>query len=97
MIVEIGAFCLILALALSLAQAGLSIAGRIRNSATLAGAGEGAAAGAFLAVAGAFASLMYAFVRSDFSVANVAENSHTAKPMLYKVAGAEFKSIWDMT
>ena len=86
MIVEIGAFCLILALALSLAQVGLSVAGRFRNSATLAGAGEGAAAGAFLVVAGAFASLMYAFVRSDFSVANVAENYHTAKPMLYKVA-----------
>ena len=30
---------------------------------------------------------MDAFVTSDFSVANVAENSHTAKPLLYKIAG----------
>ena len=36
----------------------------------------------------AFACLIHAFVTSDFSVANVAQNSHTEKPMLYKVAGA---------
>jgi cytochrome c-type biogenesis protein CcmF len=39
-------------------------------------------------VAVAFAALMHAFVVSDFSVANVAANSHTEKPLLYKVAGA---------
>ncbi len=42
---------------------------------------------AFVALSTAFAALMYAFVTSDFSVANVAANSHTDKPMLYKVAG----------
>ena len=36
----------------------------------------------------AFACLIHAFVTSDFSVANVAANSHTEKPLLYKVAGA---------
>lgn len=80
MIAEAGAFALILALALSIAQVALSVAGRIRRSAPLAGAGEGAALGAFLAVAVAFAALMHAFVVSDFSVANVAQNSHSAKP-----------------
>jgi len=35
----------------------------------------------------AFAALMHAFVTSDFSVLVVASNSHTAKPMLYKIAG----------
>ncbi len=45
MIAEAGAFALILALALSIAQVGLSVAGRIRRSAPLAGAGEGAALG----------------------------------------------------
>ena len=84
---EFGSFCLILALALSVAQVGLSIAGRLRGSAALAGAGEGAAAGAFVAMAFAFACLMAAFITSDFSVANVAANSHTAKPLLYKIAG----------
>lgn len=87
MTAELGSFALVLALVLSLAQAGLSAAGRLRGSAALAGAGEGAAAGAFLGVAFAFAALMIAFVTSDFSVANVAQNSHTAKPLLYKIAG----------
>ncbi len=87
MIAEAGAFALILALALSIAQVLLSLAGRVRRSAPLAGAGEGAALAAFLAVAAAFAALMYAFVVSDFSVENVAANSHSAKPLLYRVAG----------
>jgi cytochrome c-type biogenesis protein CcmF len=87
MIVEIGAYSLALALALSLAQALLSGLGRLRRSTVLAGAGQGAALGAFVALLVAFAALMYAFVTSDFSVANVAANSHTEKPLLYRVAG----------
>jgi cytochrome c-type biogenesis protein CcmF len=87
MTAELGSFALVLALVLSLAQIGLSVAGRLRGSAVLSGAGEGAAAGAFLGVAFAFAALMLAFITSDFSVVNVAENSHTAKPLLYKIAG----------
>ena len=87
MTAEFGAFCLFLALMLSITQVALSAAGRVRGSAALAGAGEGAAGGAFAAVAAAFACLMWAFVSSDFSVANVAANSHTDKPLLYKIAG----------
>jgi cytochrome c-type biogenesis protein CcmF len=87
-IVELGAFALCLALALSVLQVGASVAGRLRASAVLTGAGEGAALAAALAVALAFAVLIYAFVTSDFSVSNVASNSHTDKPILYKVAGA---------
>jgi len=87
MLVEFGSFALILAFAFSLAQLGLSAAARVRRSTTLAAAGEGAAVAAFLGVAVAFAILMHAFVVSDFSVANVAANSHSEKPMLYKVAG----------
>ena len=87
MIAELGAFALILSLALSGLQVGLSVLARIRRDAALRGAGEGAAAGAFLAMATAFGALMFAFVTSDFSVANVAANSHTDKPLLYKVAG----------
>ena len=87
MIAELGSFCLLLALALSLGQATLSAMAAGRRSETLRGAGEGAAVGAFLAVAVAFFALMEAFVRSDFSVANVAANSHTDKPLIYKIAG----------
>ena len=36
----------------------------------------------------AFAALLLVFARSDMSVALVFENSHTAKPFIYKVAGA---------
>ena len=35
----------------------------------------------------AFACLTYSHVVSDFSVLNVVQNSHSMKPMLYKVAG----------
>jgi cytochrome c-type biogenesis protein CcmF len=87
MIAEVGAFALILALAVSLAQVGLSAAARMRRSPVLAAAGEGAALVAFLGVLVAFSALMQAFVVSDFSVANVAANSHSEKPMLYRVAG----------
>ena len=30
---------------------------------------------------------MHAYVTSDFSVANVAANSHSAKPLIYKISG----------
>ncbi len=86
MIAELGAFALLLAFVLSLAQFGLSAAGRIRRDAGLRGAGEGASVGAFIASATAFFALMYAFVTSDFSVSNVAANSHSDQPLLYRVA-----------
>src|SRR3546814_3859078 len=38
--------------------------------------------------AAAFALLIALFVRSDMSVELVARNSHSLKPMLFKVAGA---------
>ena len=43
MIAELGSFCLILALALSLVQTAVSAAGYARGSRVLGGAGEGAA------------------------------------------------------
>jgi cytochrome c-type biogenesis protein CcmF len=87
-IVELGAFALILALALAALQTAMATAGRLRRSPVLAGAAEGAALACAVAVALAFAALILAFAVSDFSVANVAANSHTDKPMLYKVAAA---------
>ena len=41
----------------------------------------------FILVAASFAALTYAFVTSDFSLRLVTLNSHSAKPMLYKVTG----------
>ena len=34
----------------------------------------------------AFLSLMYAYIVSDFSILNVYQNSHSAKPLLYKIS-----------
>ncbi|MFN3571946.1 MAG: heme lyase CcmF/NrfE family subunit [Phenylobacterium sp.] len=88
MIVETGAFALVLALILSALQMGVSAAARVRRSPLLAAVGEGAALGAFACIAASFATLVYAFVVSDFSVANVAANSHSEKPLLYRIGGA---------
>ena len=88
MIAELGAFALALALTLAGLQTAMSAAGRLRHSPVLAGAAQGAAIACAAAVALAFAALIFAFTTSDFSVSNVAANSHTDKPMLYKVAGA---------
>ena len=41
----------------------------------------------FFFVLGAFFTLMFAYIISDFSILNVYKNSHTAKPLLYKITG----------
>jgi cytochrome c-type biogenesis protein CcmF len=87
-IVETGAFALSLALVLAALQTVMAALGRWRRSPVLAGAAGGAGLASALCVGAAFLTLIFAFVASDFSVANVAANSHTDKPMLYKVAGA---------
>ena len=49
--------------------------------------GTSAALGQFVLVALAFAALAWAHLASDFSVLNVAENSHSAAPAIYKFSG----------
>ena len=49
--------------------------------------GTSAALGQFVFVALAFAALAWAHLASDFSVLNVAENSHSAVPAIYKFSG----------
>jgi len=84
---EIGQLALSLALALSLLQAMTGLAGAragnelARHTATIS------ALGTFVFVVLAFGALTYASIVSDFSILNVAQNSHTLKPMLYKVTG----------
>ena len=84
---EIGQFALCLALALSLVQASAGLWGA-RASATLSrSVAFSSALGFFVFTALAFGALMFGFVTSDFSILNVAQNSHTLKPLLYKVTG----------
>jgi cytochrome c-type biogenesis protein CcmF len=42
---------------------------------------------AMVLVAGSFASLLYGFITSDFSIALVSRHSHSLKPMIYKISG----------
>src|SRR5512137_2837719 len=87
MAAEIGHFALIIALLLAIAQAAIPVIATRRRDPALAAFVDGSAVGQFVFVALAFACLTYAFVTSDFSLQVVAANSHTTKPLLYKVAG----------
>lgn len=89
MIVEIGHYALVLALALSLVQSIIPMWGVYRKDAALTAMASPAAVLAFICVLGAFAALTAAYVGSDFSVRNVVENSHSAQPLIYK-----FTSVW---
>jgi cytochrome c-type biogenesis protein CcmF len=87
MIPELGHFALALALALSLAQATVGLIGAQRAQARLMAAAPPLAAGVLVAIAIAFACLMWSYVVNDTTVANVVQNSHSAKPLLYKISG----------
>jgi len=87
MIAEIGQFALILTLALALVQMVAPLVGAQRGAPSLMALARPLAVGQFLFVALAFAALTAGHVLDDFSILNVAANSNTAKPMLYKVAG----------
>jgi len=87
MIAEIGHYALVLALALALVQATLPIIGARLNDRVLMSIAEPAALAQFAFVALSFAALTALYVTSDFSVLNVFENSHSQKPLIYKISG----------
>jgi cytochrome c-type biogenesis protein CcmF len=87
MIAEIGNYALVLALGLAIIQGVAPIVGaRLRDDTLMAVAGPTALA-QLLFVAVAFGALTACYVGSDFSVVNVFENSHSAKPLVYKISG----------
>jgi cytochrome c-type biogenesis protein CcmF len=85
---ELGHFALALALALSLAQAAIGLFGAQRADARLMAATGPLAAGVLIATGTAFICLVWSFVTNDTTVANVVQNSHSAKPLLYKISGS---------
>ncbi len=87
MIPELGHLALILALAAATIQGSLPLIGAARGDPRLMALAAPAALIQFALVAAAFAALTWSYVVSDFSVANVAQNSHTLKPLLYKITG----------
>ncbi len=88
MTAEIGHFALVAAFVLAGLQMSAPLWGAYKGDMRLMELGRITALGQFALVLLAFSALVNAFVVSDFSVLNVAENSHSTKPMLYKVAGA---------
>ncbi len=87
MTAEIGHFALILALLVGIVQAALPLIGAHRGIGSWMAVARPAALVQLALVLTAFLSLMWCYVTSDFSVLNVVNNSHTAKPLLYKISG----------
>ena len=87
MIAEFGHYALVLALALALVQASVPMVGARTNDPVLMAVAGPTAVAQFCFIAIAFAALTMCYVRSDFSVVNVFENSHSAKPLIYKLSG----------
>ncbi len=87
MIPEIGHFALALALFVAVVQSTVPLIGAARGRAAWIALAVPAAVWQLLLMVIAFSALTYSYVVSDFSVLNVFQNSHSAKPMLYKVTG----------
>ncbi|MDO5528081.1 MAG: heme lyase CcmF/NrfE family subunit [Paracoccus sp. (in: a-proteobacteria)] len=87
MIVELGHFAMILAFGVALFQTVVPMIGAHKGWAPWMEAARPAAIAQFLLTLLAFVALTIAFVTSDFSVQLVYQNSHTLKPMIYKISG----------
>ncbi|MEP3430370.1 MAG: heme lyase CcmF/NrfE family subunit [Roseibium sp.] len=87
MIVEFGHYALVLAFALSLVLSVVPIWGAVTGDDRLMAVASPASVTIFALVLISFVVLTMAFLASDFSVVSVWENSHSAKPLLYKFTG----------
>ena len=87
MIPELGHFALALACAIAIAQAILPLWGAHRHDLRLIAAAPAIALGQLIALATAYGCLVWSSVVDDFSVLNVTQNSHSLKPLLYKITG----------
>ena len=87
MITELGHFALILAFLIAIVQMVVPLIGAHKRWPGWMAVAEPAAQAQFLFTAFSFGALTWAFVTSDFSLKLVVENSHSAKPMLYKISG----------
>ncbi|MCC6919388.1 MAG: heme lyase CcmF/NrfE family subunit [Alphaproteobacteria bacterium] len=85
---EIGQFAILLALALAVYQSASGLLGAGLRGPRLMASASSAALAQAAALIVAFGVLVMAYVESDFSLAVVAGNSNSLKPLLYKIAGA---------
>ena len=87
MLIELAHFALILALVIAVVQMIVPMIGAAKNHMGLMALAAPAAISQLILVGFSFGVLTWAFVVSDFSLAIVFQNSHTAKPLLYKISG----------
>ena len=87
MIPELGHFALAMACAISLAQFVVPLWGTHRGDSRLMALAPSLALAQLLALGAAAVALVMSSVGDDFTVLNIAENSHTLKPLLYKITG----------
>ncbi|MEM6941394.1 MAG: heme lyase CcmF/NrfE family subunit [Pseudomonadota bacterium] len=87
MLTELGHFALILAFLVAIVQVVVPLIGAHKRWAGWMAVAEPAANVQFALTALSFAALMWAFIVSDFSLRLVWLNSHSLKPMLYKISG----------
>jgi cytochrome c-type biogenesis protein CcmF len=87
MITELGHFTLILALFVAIIQSTIPLIGAARRHLGWMAVGQSCALIGFGLTALSMLALMHAYVTSDFTVINVIQNSHTDKPLLYKITG----------
>ena len=87
MIAEAGHYALVLALGLALIQSTVPLLGARWGDYALMNVARSTALAQLLFVAASFTALTTLYVMSDFSVVNVFENSHSMKPLLYKITG----------
>ncbi len=87
MAAEIGQFALIVAFMLSICQSTMPMVGAHFGDTRFMSSGSSSAIGQFFAISLAFGCLTYSYLASDFSVVNVAENSNSKIPTIYKISG----------
>ena len=87
MITELGHFALLLAFGVALVQMIVPMVGAAKGWPGWMAVAEPAAMVQFVLIAASFGALTWAFVTSDFSLAVVVANSHSMKPMIYKISG----------
>jgi cytochrome c-type biogenesis protein CcmF len=88
MIPELGHFALALACVLAVVQSVVPVWGAARGDARWMATAAPLAFASVLAVGTAFACLLWAFAVNDTTVSNVVANSHSAKPLIYKLSGS---------
>ena len=87
MINELGHFALILGFMVAILQATVPLVGARLNHHGMMSFGRTSATAQFVLIAASFLALVHAFVTSDFSLRLVTLNSHSLKPLIYKISG----------